>query len=223
MTFKIDADVLAKERRIVMTEDYRGYQISMATWYRGERPDIKVYKLVQEEVPVMKEVTEEFECCQMTEIDGSIENMRAIMDEIDKKLDRVGIKMKRMDSLPPGSNPFDYDMDRMGSEVGNFMVMYHPTTAEQCVVVHIDTGCRVELDFSVLKEYYNAIKKMYPFGEAGHDPLNTNPLVLVCTDCAKTDGKPWTTKDTTGDEYHYQLMEYETHARGILSCDICGE
>lgn len=183
MTFKIDPDVLVKEQRVVMTEDYRGYQISMATWYHGERPDIKIYKSVQEEVPVMKEVTDEFECCQLGEVDGTIENMRAIMNEIDAKLDKVGIKMKRLDSLPPGSNPFDYDMDRMGMEAGNFMVMWHSTTPEECIVVHVDTGCRVKLDFSELREYYNAIKKMYPIGEAGHDPLNGNPFVLVCTEC----------------------------------------
>ena len=132
--------------------------------------------------------------------------------------------MKSLDSLPPRSNPFDYDMDRVGMEVGNFMVMYHPTTPEECIVVHVDTGYRVELDFSELKEYYNCMYSMYPFDEAGHDALNDKPFVLVCKECAPKSGMgSWSSKDTTGTEYHYLLMEDKIPARGILSCDICGE
>ena len=80
MKFEVErfVDSCIDSFHIIITEDYRGYEISIATTNYGDKPNILVYNNG-------KAVTEEFECYTMGEIYGSMESIRAIMNEIDER------------------------------------------------------------------------------------------------------------------------------------------
>lgn len=72
-----------QEKWTTIREEYRDYQISIATNHLGEKPDIMVYDLRRKEDA--QNVTPEFKCFIGGEIHGSMENIRAIMNEIDER------------------------------------------------------------------------------------------------------------------------------------------
>jgi len=204
------------EGSVIVKEHYRGYDISIATTSNGQQPDMMVYKDGEC-------VTKTFGCYQNGEIYGSMENIRAIMDEIDTRT-TTGAKIKVLDPYPPNSNPWDYDTFRMGGVIGNWAVMHKGNDDHTTVITHIPTGTNFSLDCSTLRMYYSCMKSTF----AEVNSLDPTPHVFICEGCIPehqcgTKFSNWNELDSNKKRYNYKLLEDKPSARGILSCDCCGE
>lgn len=61
---------------------------------------------------------------------------------------KVQARVEQMDNIPPRSNPFHYDMCRMGTQVGDsLVVMYssHEIKEREVVLVDTITGVRIKV------------------------------------------------------------------------------
>lgn len=69
------------------------------------------------------------------------------------------MKISSMENIPAGSNPFHYDMERMGTRVNKrFTAMFHPSFPNELVIVDLETGQRKKLVFPKTETKQNTIK-----------------------------------------------------------------
>jgi len=142
MTMRFDVQ---QEKWIMVQEEYRDYQISIATNHRGKNVDIMVFDLRRSEGS--QDVTQEFKCFVGGEIHGTFENIRAIMNEIDEREDSVKIKV--MEPAPPNSNPMWVDHVRMSIPVGrNWEILHMGDRYHEIHVYHIPSGTRISIDLN---------------------------------------------------------------------------
>ena len=216
-----------RKKWVIVTETYRDYEINVATNHRGTDVDILVFdtrKAVGDQ-----DVTQEFECFQRGQIYGSMENIRAIMNEIDEredvKEDEAGVKVTVKPSIPPGSNPMNYDNVQMGAQTGNWMILHMGEKHHTADIYHLPTGTRVTIDCSKLREYFLCIKGEDV--EYGVGDITLRSEVWVCAECAPVTKNAavlnWRTEDVNGNDSHYKLDRIEPIGRGFGSCDICGK
>ena len=69
---------------------------------------------------------------------------------LEKKLKREEAQpvVESMIPIPGGTNPFQFDLDRMGTKVHDrFLVMYHSNQPNVLVIVDIKTGARTSLTY----------------------------------------------------------------------------
>lgn len=58
------------------------------------------------------------------------------------------MKISKMESIPPDSNPFHYDLDRQGAQINErFMAMFHSAYPNELIIVDLKTGTRTKLQF----------------------------------------------------------------------------
>jgi len=72
------------------------------------------------------------------------------------------INMKKIDPIPPGSNPFDNDWYNMGTKIGKDLIMMYANHPHQqmkyMILVDIKTGDRFKINIYQLKEMSNILK-----------------------------------------------------------------
>jgi len=219
----IHREVLLNEERVVIDEDYKGYNLSIASERGGHKPELCVF---DGEGNI---VSNKFTCFRGGMIIPSVEAIRTIMNEIDAMDNEVGVKVEVQDPLPPNSNPMDYDRFQMGSQAGNWMILHEGSNGHTSDVYHIPTGSKIHIDCSQLKRYRQVTKSDYPVAKRGHNARHC----WVCDDCVPKDHDSdylddgviprWTGKDSNGIRHNYDITNNITKGTGILFCDICGE
>lgn len=62
------------------------------------------------------------------------------------------LDIARMEAIPAGANPFNYDLFNMGTRIGkNIMIMHGNHKTERCdyiIIVDMETGERYRMSFS---------------------------------------------------------------------------